>query len=247
MVARRIFLTVAALALLGGMLAGGVSRFMSTAAAQAMSLHPQTIRLTVHVDAGNDVWHKWTLNCRPSTDSTLPDTAAACKFLAKSGRSVLAPDPRTWMCSMIYGGPQRAKIYGTWGGKWVSENFRRTNGCEVARWQRLVVLLGTPWITSSASPGPGSSLVRGRVSLGPTCPVQQAGQTCEQPSIDALVTFSNGSDTATARASTAGGFQIALADGVWQATASAGMRCPVVPVAVPTSAEVVIACDTGIR
>ena len=240
-------MTLAAVALLGGMLAGGVSRFMSTAAAQAQSLHPQTIRLTVQVDAGNGDWQKWALNCSPSANSTLPKAAAACKFLAKSGRSVLAPYPRDLMCSMIYGGPQRAKVYGTWGGKWVSENFRRTNGCEVARWRRLVPLLGQPWVGPNASPSAEASSVHGRVALGPTCPVQQAGQTCEQPSVDAAVTFSNGSDTVTVQATAAGGFQLTLANGAWQATAKAGMRCPVVPVTVPTSAEVVIACDTGIR
>jgi hypothetical protein len=42
---------------------------------------------------------------------------------------------------MIYGGPQRATVTGSWNGKKVSSTFNRTNGCEIDRWSQMVPLL----------------------------------------------------------------------------------------------------------
>jgi hypothetical protein len=44
------------------------------------------------------------------------------------------------MCSMIYGGPQQALVAGTLNGQSVRARFKRTNGCEIARWNRLAFL-----------------------------------------------------------------------------------------------------------
>jgi hypothetical protein len=45
------------------------------------------------------------------------------------------------MCTEIYGGPQRARVVGTVKGQPVRATFSRTNGCEIARWQRI-----SPWL-----------------------------------------------------------------------------------------------------
>jgi hypothetical protein len=47
-------------------------------------------------------------------------------------------------CTMVYGGPERATVTGTWRGQHVSAQFSRTNGCEISRWSRMVPLLPAP-------------------------------------------------------------------------------------------------------
>ena len=40
-------------------------------------------------------------------------------------------------CTEIYGGPEIADVQGTFRGKPVNTRFLRTNGCEIARWNRV--------------------------------------------------------------------------------------------------------------
>jgi hypothetical protein len=61
-------------------------------------------------------------------------------FCAKVTRAAFAPVPAGTMCSMVYGGPEQALVTGTIGGRKVSARFKRTNGCETARWNRLAFL-----------------------------------------------------------------------------------------------------------
>jgi hypothetical protein len=51
-----------------------------------------------------------------------------------------APVPRGSACTGIYGGPQTARVTGTFGGKRIWIVFRRTNGCEIDRWNRHAFL-----------------------------------------------------------------------------------------------------------
>lgn len=213
----------------------------------AASATTARIHLHVRVVVGDGTSRNWVLNCNPSAGSTHPNAKRACALLNRAGMAVLAPVPRGVACTMIYGGPQRATVTGRWGSKQVKASFNRTNGCEVARWQRLIALLTLPVPSVAPGPSPSTSTVSGRVSLGPTCPVQQVGQTCEQPSVDATVTFTQGAQTRTAKATAADGFRLQLPAGLWTATANAGMHCATLTVGVPTDAPLVIACDTGIR
>lgn len=206
------------------------------------------IRLAIHVDVGDGRTHDYTLRCNPNRSSRHPNAAAACALLNRSGRAVFAPTPKGAMCTMIYGGPQRARVTGSWGKIRINARFSRENGCEVTRWNRAIPLLGMPQPTPSPTPSPALYTLTGHVSLGPTCPVQQVGQTCTRPSVDAPVTFTRyGSDTVTAQATEASGFSVRLRAGTWSATARAGMRCPVVEVTVPATKDITIPCDTGIR
>jgi hypothetical protein len=45
------------------------------------------------------------------------------------------------MCTQIYGGPETARIVGTWAGQAVDARFSRVDGCEIARWRALTGLL----------------------------------------------------------------------------------------------------------
>jgi hypothetical protein len=97
--------------------------------------------LTVRLDAGDGTAPKvWTLTCDPPA-GTHPQAAAACAQLAATSGDPFAPTPKGMMCSMIYGGPERATVEGTFDGRAVSTTFARTNGCEVARWERVSALL----------------------------------------------------------------------------------------------------------
>jgi hypothetical protein len=42
---------------------------------------------------------------------------------------------------MQYGGAATARVTGTWAGRPVDAAYSRKNGCEIARWDRLVPLL----------------------------------------------------------------------------------------------------------
>lgn len=78
-----------------------------------------------------------------SADSlTGPAKAArdSCDQLRRLSGPV-GPVPAGQMCSMIYGGAQTAQVTGVWHGAPVREKYSRTNGCEVARWNRMAPVL----------------------------------------------------------------------------------------------------------
>lgn len=102
-----------------------------------------TTSLSIHVrDAPGAHPHAWTLRCDPA-GGNLPDPAKACAALAKA-KHPFAPVPKGQMCSMIYGGPQRATIIGTWRGTHVDATYSRTNGCQTGRWNAIAPVLATP-------------------------------------------------------------------------------------------------------
>jgi Subtilisin inhibitor-like len=80
----------------------------------------------------------WVLRCGPA-GGTLPRPAAACRQLA-AVQQPFAPVPDYIACVEIYGGPQVARVVGTFRGRRVWATFRRTDGCEIARWNRVRLL-----------------------------------------------------------------------------------------------------------
>ena len=82
-----------------------------------------------------------TLRCNPA-GGTVPDPAAACRRLLAAGRAIFAPTPPGTACTMIYGGPQEAVVTGTLRGAKIWARFRRRDGCEIARWNRVAFLFG---------------------------------------------------------------------------------------------------------
>lgn len=97
------------------------------------------LRITVWPQgkAGTSINH--TLSCPQGTGS-LPGARAACSKLQRVDASVFAPVPVGTACTEIYGGPQTARISGRLAGKSIKADFERTNGCEIARWERLAFL-----------------------------------------------------------------------------------------------------------
>lgn len=88
----------------------------------------------------------WTLRCGPP-GGTLPSKADACIRLAAL-TDPFGPVASGAMCTQIYGGPQIARVTGTFRGRSVAADFKRTDGCQIARWDRVAFLfpirLGVP-------------------------------------------------------------------------------------------------------
>jgi hypothetical protein len=95
--------------------------------------------LTIAVAPGNGAaTRQRTLHCNP-TGGTLTGAASACKQLARL-RAPFAPVPSGAMCTAIYGGPQIARVRGTFEGHTVRATFNRVGGCEIDRWNRVSFL-----------------------------------------------------------------------------------------------------------
>ena len=82
---------------------------------------------------------RWTLTWDPP-GGTHPDPAGACHVL-DTVRTPFAPVPAGMRCLQVYGGPETATITGTWRGAEVDASYRRTDGCEIARWSKLGAVL----------------------------------------------------------------------------------------------------------
>ncbi|SED08596.1 Subtilisin inhibitor-like [Streptomyces sp. 2131.1] len=98
-------------------------------------------RLTVVVaGSGNpEADGRYELECGPA-GGTHPVAAQACERLGQlegEGTDPFAPVSRDAMCTQQYGGEATARVTGTWHGRHVDATFRRTNGCEIARWNGL--------------------------------------------------------------------------------------------------------------
>ena len=107
---------------------------------------PAPVTLTVHYTSASGAAHVSHLRCRG-------DSARADGFLRTSGAATACrrarrlaaflagrPDPKR-ICTLIYGGPQRARVTGAIGTRHIDRRFRRTNGCEINDWQRAVPLV----------------------------------------------------------------------------------------------------------
>ena len=93
------------------------------------------LRVTVWPEGpASDARLTWRLRCGPA-GGTLPRAAAACRRLATLERP-FAPVPKDIVCSQIFGGPQVARVTGTFERRRVWVTFKRTDGCEIARWNR---------------------------------------------------------------------------------------------------------------
>ncbi|WP_432198624.1 SSI family serine proteinase inhibitor [Streptomyces sp. bgisy027] len=99
------------------------------------------LTVTVRNAGGADGTHE--LTCHPAGGDH-PRAADACAALDRGtrwGRYAFAPVPQGTFCTMQYGGSATARITGTWAGRPVDARYDRSDGCEIARWDRLMPLL----------------------------------------------------------------------------------------------------------
>ena len=102
--------------------------------------HGGATELTITVRAGRGSGEQtYTLVCDPAGGDH-PDPEGACRLLNEL-KDPFAPVPPDTMCTEIYGGPQTATVTGTFRGEPVDAEFSRTDGCQIARWDKHVALL----------------------------------------------------------------------------------------------------------
>jgi Subtilisin inhibitor-like len=80
----------------------------------------------------------WKLYCERA-GGTHPHPEQACEHLLKL-EDPFAPTPENAVCTKIYGGPSVAKVKGLFRGETVDAHFSRTDGCEIARWDKHAFL-----------------------------------------------------------------------------------------------------------
>ena len=111
------------------------------AASPSAETAPQT-SLTLAVDLGDGMAaQEWTLTCDPR-GGTHPHPELACAALEDVDPDVFAPVGSDQACTQIYGGPETATVRGLWNGMELDASFARNDGCEIARWDAVVELLG---------------------------------------------------------------------------------------------------------
>jgi hypothetical protein len=95
-----------------------------------------------------------TLRCDPAR-GTVAHPDAACRRLRTIGHDAFAPTPRGMLCAQLYGGPMTAVVTGSFYGRSVWTRLTRTDGCAIARWNRVGFLFPA---SPKAHPGrpPGS-------------------------------------------------------------------------------------------
>ena len=82
----------------------------------------------------------WSLRCNPAA-GTLPRRATACERLGQLSAPFRSVD-KNMACTEIYGGPQQAVVSGTFRGNRLWVVLKASNGCEIARWNKLRFLVG---------------------------------------------------------------------------------------------------------
>jgi hypothetical protein len=95
--------------------------------------------LTVTVDddgaKGSGAPRTLEVECAEPTDSR------ACGAAAGISPADVRPPSADTACTMIFGGPEEATIKGTIRGAEIDAAFTRTDGCEIARWEKVQALL----------------------------------------------------------------------------------------------------------
>ena len=137
---RRLCLVFAAVA---AVVAGWIASD-ANAAVPGTTTPPVALTLSVE-DAPDAPARNATLVCvgtRAGATGYLADASAdACRQAREVARMLVAtPDPHRF-CTEIYGGPQTAAVRGLVGDAYVRRSFARRNGCEIAEWNGLGILL----------------------------------------------------------------------------------------------------------
>ncbi len=65
----------------------------------------------------------------------------ACKQIDSAGKLLIDGPDETVACTQVYGGPETVKVSGRVDFETVDREFGRTNGCEIADWEKLQALL----------------------------------------------------------------------------------------------------------
>jgi hypothetical protein len=141
---RRSSMKAAVLALAALVATGCMGRSPSSGSGKAQPVIPAKTYLRIAVfPNGKGHPQRYQLWCRGpggelSSGIAKPISAPrACERLVRLWPEGSAPVPKDVACTEVYGGPQVAEVSGMFHGKPVSARFTRTDGCEIARWNRV--------------------------------------------------------------------------------------------------------------
>ncbi|HEY8192414.1 MAG TPA: SSI family serine proteinase inhibitor [Gaiellaceae bacterium] len=98
------------------------------------SQSPTELEITVWPSGRSGDKKEATLSCSPA-GGTLDHPEDACRRLETMDRPFIRP-AGPLVCTEIYGGPAVAEILGTFDGTEVNATFARSDGCEIALWDR---------------------------------------------------------------------------------------------------------------
>ncbi|MEP6909332.1 MAG: SSI family serine proteinase inhibitor [Actinomycetota bacterium] len=106
-----------------------------TASSGGGSAEGTSLKISISLGAGKGAPTKlWTLQCPKG--GTLPDASQACAKLDRLA-DPFGPVPKNLSCTEVFGGPQVATVQGTFRGQPVNTEFSRSDGCQIARWNRV--------------------------------------------------------------------------------------------------------------
>ena len=104
----------------------------------------RSVALAIRFDNGPRKVSRGTLTCRSGEERATGiarPAARSCAGIRKLAPRLISQPPKDRVCSMIYGGPQKVRVTGTIDGKHVDRIFTRTNGCQIADYDRLAAAL----------------------------------------------------------------------------------------------------------
>ncbi len=119
---------------------GGDMAAEPTARTGATADRPTELTIVLRHAAGKGGERTFTLVCDPPGGDH-PDPTAACRLLSEL-EEPFAPVPPDTLCTEVYGGPRTATVTGLFRGDPVHAEFSRTDGCQIARWDKHAALLG---------------------------------------------------------------------------------------------------------
>lgn len=105
-----------------------------------------SLRIEVR-DAPGAAARTGTLVCGKPNAGTgiVSDAGKACATILENDAAkalLLNGPPGDRACTMVFGGPQIARVTGTFSGRIIDRAFKRSNGCEIGDWDLLEPLLG---------------------------------------------------------------------------------------------------------
>lgn len=104
---------------------------------------PAETQLTITVGEAGAGDGTYTLECAPTggTHASPGDACERLDQLTAEGVNPFKAVSRDAACTQQYGGPETARVQGTWQGRPVDATFSRTDGCQISRWNSLVPVL----------------------------------------------------------------------------------------------------------
>jgi hypothetical protein len=118
---------------------------------------PASVAIWVSFRDGAGTARRAALRCRPGLATArgfLRDRGAApgCRRVRRLASFLAARPDSHRVCTLVYGGPQTARIHGDVGSRAVNRLFGRRDGCEIGDWNRVAGLLPPPTASDPAPP-----------------------------------------------------------------------------------------------